>query len=92
MARRPFSDVVIDIKGKPLGGASVTVKVHATGLVAVVYATEVATEAAVDGKITAATDGTFIFWIDDANYRAFTVFDFVASMPGYADKTRTVAI
>jgi hypothetical protein len=90
MSRRPYNDVVRDQFGNVLPGTTVTVAVHDTGLPATFYAAEVGGVAL--STVTAGTDGSVSFWVDDADYAMDQTFDLSASLAGYSTKQKIILL
>lgn len=89
MARRPINITIRDITGEALSGATVTVRVHETGALATVYASESTLTPLTNSETTTGSTGFIPVWIDDADYNLLTMFDVYGVKSGYSIPTKT---
>ena len=68
MARFPFESTLTDQQGHIIASGTVTVSLTGTSTVATIYAASSGGSALTGGAITTGTDGSFSFWVDEADY------------------------
>ncbi len=87
MARFPFQSTAVDQLGKVMSEETVTVTLTGTATVAIIYAASSGGSAIANGVITTGTDGSFKFWVDEADYSSTQRFRIAISGDKFVTKT-----
>ena len=77
----------MDVNGKAIDAATVTVKLAGTSTVAVIYAAKTGGSAITGGIVTSDSGGYYKFYVDTVDYAATQLFDIVVSEDRFVTRT-----